>query len=109
MLSDGFIGLAYFSIPVAITYFVSHRSDVQFGWYSGPLRYSSGHAAPRISFPSGHCGIPDYGTEGVIKAVTAVASIVTAVGLWPLLPKALALPSYEQLSSANSALNIQID
>jgi signal transduction histidine kinase/ActR/RegA family two-component response regulator len=52
---------------------------------------------------------PDYGTEGVIKAVTAVASIVTAVGLWPLLPKALALPSYEQLSSANNALNIQID
>ena len=37
--------------------------------------------------------VPVYGVEGLIKALTAVASILTAVVLWPLLPKILALPS----------------
>jgi hypothetical protein len=109
VLSDGFIGLAYFSIPVAITYFVSHRSDVQFGWVFWAFAIFIWACGTTHFFSIWTLWNPDYGTEGVIKAVTAVASIVTAVGLWPLLPKALALPSYEQLSSANNALNIQID
>ncbi len=35
-------------------------------------------------------------------------SVVTAIGLWPLLPKALALPSPEQLRHANEALQAGI-
>ena len=32
VLSDGLIALAYFSIPVALWYFVRHRSDLPFSW-----------------------------------------------------------------------------
>jgi signal transduction histidine kinase len=39
--------------------------------------------------------------------MTALASIVTAIMLWPLLPKALALPSPTQLHEANEALRRQ--
>jgi hypothetical protein len=40
---------------------------------------------------------PYYGVEGLVKLVTAGASLVTAVTLIPLMPKALALPSLKDL------------
>ena len=52
--------------------------------------------------------VPDYGLVGLIKAFTAVVSIATATALWPLLPKALALPSPNQLRTANKALEAGI-
>jgi signal transduction histidine kinase len=52
--------------------------------------------------------VPDYGVEGLVKVFTAVVSIATAIGLWPLLPKALAIPSPEQLRRANEALRAGI-
>ena len=48
--------------------------------------------------------VPIYGIEGIVKAMTAAASIVTAAMLWPLLPKVLALPSPSQLRAAEVAL-----
>jgi len=109
VLSDAFIGMAYFSIPAAITYFVSHRSDVAFGWVFWAFAIFIWACGTTHFFSIWTLWYPDYGTEGVIKVITAGASIVTAVGLWPLLPKALALPSSEQLSRANDALKVQID
>src|SRR5207237_10818165 len=49
-----------------------------------------------------------YGVEGVVKAVTAVAAVVTASLLWPLLPRALALPSPEQLRATNERMHTEI-
>jgi EAL domain-containing protein (putative c-di-GMP-specific phosphodiesterase class I) len=72
VLSDGFIGLAYFSIPVAITYFVSHRSDVQFGWVFWAFAIFIWACGTTHFFSIWTLWNPDYGTEGVIKAVTAV-------------------------------------
>ncbi len=48
---------------------------------------------------------PDYGVEGAGEdAVTAAASVVTAVLLWRLIPMAAALPSPERLQQLNLAL-----
>ena len=47
---------------------------------------------------------PDYGVEAIVKVLTAAASIATAIALWPLLPRALALPSPHELGQANEAL-----
>ena len=91
--SDLFIGVAYFSIPMALGVFLYHRRDVRFGWAVWMF----------VAFIM-LCGVthfmsvwtlwhPDYGIEAVIKAVTALASVLTAVALWPLLPKAIAMPS----------------
>ena len=51
---------------------------------------------------------PDYLTDGMVKAVTAVASVMTAAALWPLLPRLVALPSPGVLLQANERLTQQI-
>jgi signal transduction histidine kinase/ActR/RegA family two-component response regulator len=48
--------------------------------------------------------MPVYGIDGVIKAATACTSVGTAIALWLLLPKVLAIPSAIQLREANTAL-----
>jgi signal transduction histidine kinase len=53
--------------------------------------------------------VPAYWTDGVVKAITALLSVVTAVILWPLLPRALALPSPAHLREVNLALAREIE
>ena len=88
-ISDLLIGVAYFSIPLALGVFLYHRRDVRFSWAIWLF----------VAFIM-LCGVthfmmiwtlwnPDYGVEAVIKAATAAASLVTAAALWPLLPKAV--------------------
>ena len=48
--------------------------------------------------------VPIYGIEGLVKAMTAVASIFTAIALWPLLPKILKMPSPFELLQVRAAL-----
>lgn len=97
--ADALIGLAYFSIPLALAVFVRSRPDVRFGWVIWMF----------VAFIM-LCGVthfisiwtlwrPDYAIEAVVKAVTAMASVATALALWPLLPKAIALPSPAHLEA----------
>ena len=102
--SDAVIAAAYFSIPVALSIFVSKRRDVDFGWIFWAfaifiMACGFTHVLSIVTL-----WVPVYGIEGIIKALTAVASIVTAAILWPLLPKMLALPSPSQLRAAEAAL-----
>jgi signal transduction histidine kinase len=102
--SDAVIAVAYFSIPVALSIFVSRRRDVDFGWIFWAfaifiMACGFTHVLSIITL-----WVPIYGIEGLVKALTGVASIVTAVILWPLLPKLLALPSPSQLRAAEFAL-----
>jgi len=106
--SDSLIALAYYSIPVALIYFVWKRTDLAF---------------PTIFVLTGlfilACGtthvmgawtlwFPDYRLDGGIKAVTAVLSVGTAVAIWKVMPHALALPSTAQLERANRLLGEEI-
>ena len=52
---------------------------------------------------------PAYFTEGALKLMTALVSVATAVTLWPLLPKALAMPSSEQLKRSNDSLREEVN
>src|SRR5882672_10977620 len=102
--SDVVIASAYFSIPVALSIFVSKLRDVDFGWVFWAfalfiMACGVGHVMSIITL-----WYPVYGIEGIVKAMTAAASIVTAAMLWPLLPKVLALPSPSQLRAAEVAL-----
>jgi signal transduction histidine kinase len=102
--SDIVIAAAYFSIPVALSIFVSKRRDVDFGWVFWAfalfiMACGFTHVLSIITL-----WFPIYGIEGIVKAMTAAASIVTAAMLWPLLPKVLALPSPSQLRAAEIAL-----
>ncbi len=107
--SDSLIALAYYSIPVALIYFVSKRTDLAF---------------PSIFVLTGlfilACGtthimgvwtlwFPDYRLDGGIKAATALLSVGTAAAIWKVMPLALALPSTAQLERANELLGTEIN
>ncbi len=102
--ADALIALAYFSIPVALTIFVSKRRDVEFGWvfWAFALFIMACGLTHVMSIYT--LWVPAYGLEGLVKAMTAVASVVTAAMLWPLLPKLLAIPSPAQLRETEAAL-----
>lgn len=108
IISDGLIALAYYSIPIALFYFVQKRQDLPFYWIF--LLFSAFIVA---------CGTthimeiwtlwhPTYWLSGSIKVVTAAISLLTAIEMVPLVPQALALPSPEQLKQANAQLQTQI-
>ena len=104
VVSDFMIGASYFSIPVFLGWLVWKRPDISFGWVVWCFAVFILACGATHFFSIWTLWFPDYGAEALIKAVTAGASIATAVALWPLLPKALAWPSPKQLAFANSEL-----
>ncbi|MBW4449487.1 MAG: response regulator [Spirirestis rafaelensis WJT71-NPBG6] len=108
LLSDAFIALAYYSIPITLFCFVRQRRDLPFDWIF--LLF----AAFIVACGTTHLmdiwtlWYPSYWLSGAIKAVTAMVSVFTALQLVPLVPQALALPSPAQLEQANQQLQVQI-
>jgi hypothetical protein len=97
MISDSLIALAYFSIPVTLIYFIQRRRDLPFPWVFvcfGMFILACGDTHTMEVWTLWHA---NYWLSGVIKAVTAMASVPTAILLFQLVPKALALPSPEAL------------
>ncbi len=109
VVSDALIGLAYFSIPLALTWFVIHRRDMAFGWIFWLFAIFILGCGTTHFLAIWTLWHPDYGIEGIVKAITAIVSVVTAALLWPLLPKALQLPSPSMLKGVNLELERQID
>src|ERR1700716_3976222 len=95
--SDSAIALAYYSIPIALIYFVNKRTDLFI------LACGTTHIMGVWTL-----WFPDYRLDGGIKAVTAALSIGTAIAIWKVMPLALALPSTAQLEQANKALGEEI-
>ena len=107
-VSDSLIALAYFSIPAAIFAFVRRRPD-----------FRQHRIAMLFILFIMLCGIthvigvwtlwqPVYGLQGLVKVLTAAVSLITAVALWPLLPKLLALPSPALLAEKAERLEAEI-
>ena len=108
VVSDGIIALSYFSIPVALVWFVRRRNDIAFSWVFwcfAVFILACGTTHIMSIWTLWHS---DYGPEALVKLTTAIASVATALALWPLLPKALAIPSPRQLSIANELLAARI-
>lgn len=109
VISDALIGIAYFSIPIAMAYFLTRRRDVQFGWVVWMFAAFIMACGVTHFFAIWTLWHPDYGPEALVKAATAAVSLFTAVALWPLLPKAIALPSPAQLQRVNADLLLRIE
>lgn len=106
--SDILIALAYYSIPLALVYFVITRRDLAFRWMFlmfGVFILACGTTHLMNVWTIWN---PDYLLDGIIKAFTALVSLVTAFMLWPLIPKALALPSPSELRQTNVLLEHEI-
>lgn len=108
VVSDGFIALAYYSIPLTLLYFVSKRKDLAFDWMF--LCFALFIVACGTTHLMEILNIwhPTYWLSGTIKALTALSSIVTAILLIRLVPQALRIPSPSELRAANSALEGEI-
>jgi signal transduction histidine kinase len=104
VVADSLIALAYFSIPVALISFVRRRRDVAFSWifWLFALFITACGATHVMAIWTLWNG--SYGIEALVKVVTALASVATAIILWPLIPKALALPSPAHLRAINADL-----
>lgn len=104
VVSDASIAAAYFSIPFALAILVTKRRDLQFGWvfWAFAIFILACGLTHLLSIYT--LWVPIYGIEGLVKAATAVASIFTAVALWPLLPKILTIPSPFELQKVQAAL-----
>lgn len=108
VVADLTIALAYFSIPVALGYFVYRRKDMEFKWMFvlfSLFIFACGttHILATITIWK-----PIYGLEAAVKALTAVISLLTAIFLWPLIPKALSIPSPSHLIKLNRQLENEI-
>jgi PAS domain S-box-containing protein len=104
VVSDALIAMAYFSIPFALAIFVARRRDLLFGWvyWAFCIFITACGFTHVLSIYT--LWVPIYGIEGLVKAVTAAASIFTAAALWPLLPKLLTIPSPFELRKVRAAL-----
>jgi PAS domain S-box-containing protein len=108
VVSDSLIALAYFAIPIVLIRFVRKRRDLPFSWMFvlfGIFIVACGSTHAMEVWNLWHA---DYWLSGVVKAITAAASLPTAVLLARLVPHALDLPSTSQWTEANAKLEEEV-
>ena len=109
VLSDALIAAAYYAIPVLLFYFVRRRRDLPFhvifvAFGAFILACGTTHLLGAVTVWH-----PVYRLDGVVKAVTALASISTVLILIPLMPALISLPSPTQLKRINTTLAMEIE
>jgi len=108
VISDILIFLSYFSMPVALVHFARQRKDFPYRWVlwlfaAFIMACGTTHLMGAVVLWQ-----PMYNLDAMLKAFTAMISVMTAILLWPLIPKALKLPSPAQLRQANVDLQSEI-
>lgn len=108
ILADGLIAISYYMIPIALIYFVRHRTNLPFRniiilFSAFILACGTNHLIEIATL-----WYPSYWLSGGFKAITALISLYTALTLIPLIPQALKLPSASELENLNQKLTQQI-
>jgi diguanylate cyclase (GGDEF)-like protein len=101
---DVFTIIAYAVIPLALVYLVKKRTDLSYDWIC--LMFATfiflcgiSHLLSLLNIWHGY-----YYIEGISKLATGLISIVTAIMVWRLMPKALAIPSNDEFRAKNHLL-----
>lgn len=102
--SDALIAISYYSIPAALLIFARKRHDIAYGWIISLFVVFILACGTTHLMSIWVLWYPDYALEGMVKALTAAASVPTALLLWIVMPRLLALPSAEQLRDLNVVL-----
>ena len=109
VISDALVFLAYMAIPMVLVYYVRRRRDFGFNW----VFYMFAAFIVLCGFTHGMAIItlwtPVYRAEAVLKLLTGLASVGTAVMLVHLTPAALKYPSPQELAEANARLTLAND
>ncbi len=109
LISDSLIGAAYIAIPIALFQFIRKRSDIPFNWMFALFGVFIVACGATHWIEVWTLWNPSYWLAGSVKAITAAASVPTAVLLFFLLPKALLLPSVAQIEAAKRDLEQEIE
>ncbi|MEM9923579.1 MAG: ATP-binding protein [Cyanobacteria bacterium P01_D01_bin.50] len=108
LISDSLIAVAYFLIPIMLIYIVHKREDVPFDWIFlcfGAFIILCGFTHLAEVWTLWH---PNYWVSGWLKASTAAISLSTAILLFWLTPKLIAIPNVPKLEALNVALEKEI-
>jgi PAS domain S-box-containing protein len=108
-ISDSIIVLSYYSIPVGLTVLIRKRRDLSFDYIFALFAIFIFACGTTHVLQIWNIWHNNYYLEGMVKAVTAAASLLTAVILWPLLPKVITLPSPTQMAAATQLLREEIE
>lgn len=108
-VADALTAAAYFSIPGAILIYRRHRQDLPYSWIG--MLFAAFILGCGLTHVANLATLwwPIYGAEGLLKLATAGISVTTAVVLWPLLPRVLALPSTTELQRRNAGLAAEVE
>jgi len=106
--ADALIALSYFSIPAVLYVFARRRTDFEYRWVLHLFAAFIFFCGTSHLVEIGSLWQPYYGFEGMVKLATGLVSMVTAVLLWPLLPKVLALPSPTAMQLTNQQLAAEV-
>ena len=106
--SDLLIFLSYSAIPLALVIFLQSRPDVRFGglvalFAAFIMLCGLTHAVSILTLWE-----PAYPLHGLLKLLTGVVSTITAVTLFVLMPRLVAIPSPQQLEEAHGKLTAEI-
>jgi signal transduction histidine kinase len=95
--SDALVAASYYMIPFSLVYLVRKRKDLVFHWMFilfGVFILACGTTHLMSIWTLWH---GTYRLDGMVKAITALASFPTALLMFRLVPQAIKLPSPEQL------------
>lgn len=104
VISDMAISLAYYAIAILLFWFLRKRQDVKFSWILvafGGFILACGTTHLLGVWTLWHA---TYRLDGVMKAITALASVITIVLMVPLLPALVVLPNPRQLAAMHREL-----
>ncbi|QTH14120.1 histidine kinase [Pseudomonas corrugata] len=104
VIADGLITFSYITIPFTLIYFIHKRKDVPFDWMLAAfgvfiLACGTSHVMEILTIWQ-----PYYWLSALVKVITAIASVITAVLLIRLVPAALKIPSPQQMARVNDEL-----
>jgi signal transduction histidine kinase/DNA-binding response OmpR family regulator len=103
-LANGFIALSYFSIPVFLAAFALKRKDLPFSWILVLFgAFIMACATTHIMHIIALWWRADA-WQAAFDCFCAIVSASTAVVLWPMLPRLLAIPSPTALKQVNREL-----
>lgn len=108
-IANALIAVAYASIPFFLIVFVRKRKDMPFTWVIllfGLFILACGttHIVHIIGL-----WLPVDWWQATVDSICAIISVATAVAVWPVLPKLLAIPSPSQLRIVNKELQKEKD
>jgi PAS domain S-box-containing protein len=108
VVSDSLIALSYYTLPVVLFWFVRRRRDLPFKWMFVPLGVFIIACGSTHLMEVWNIWHADYWTDGIINAITAVASVPTVILLARLAPQAAELPNLSEWIRANARLEEEV-